>query len=91
MSTIWYMKTLSFISGVVLSMAMVSPASAYIGVYQPRSTVHMTYTQGRGITKIVTSAPSTSVQKKAYQPKSTVPLTADWPEWIGVPSWIGGF
>ena len=84
---IMHMKTLSLISGIVLSMTMAAPASAYIGVYQPQSTVRMTYTQKSGKTKLTTSA----MQKAPKQVKAvrSVPLTTEWPEWIGMPSWIG--
>lgn len=76
------MKSLSFISGVLLSVVFVAPASAYIGRYEPQSTVRMTFTQTNGQTKLSTRAARQSVQR-------TAPLTIEWPEWIGVPSWLG--
>jgi hypothetical protein len=87
------MKTFSFISGIVLSLSMVTPSSAYFRTYNgppaAKGTVQMSYIQGRGL-RILSQTPST--MKAATLPKFIVQtgkgVSKNWPLWIAPPSWM---
>ena len=78
------MKTLSFISGVLLALVVSMPSAA-----APSGTMRMTYVRGRGIT---VHAPRTVAETSLpkYIVRTGMGIPTDWPEWIDPPSWVVG-